>query len=97
LTDLFGIHSLRNQSTIDLIIRFEENFSPNCEKTKLGERSNCEILGISLPLVLLPFCAGTDACQLIEVVATLEILRIKGDDPSEELTKRLVKYMAEKE
>ncbi|MDR2812274.1 MAG: HPr(Ser) kinase/phosphatase [Puniceicoccales bacterium] len=93
LTDLFGMHAIRQQSTIDLVIRFEETLPLDVGKSGLEEPSSCEILGITLPLVVLPLCSGNDSYRLIEVTTLLQVLRASGSNPAEEITKRLITHM----
>ncbi|MDR1906996.1 MAG: HPr(Ser) kinase/phosphatase [Puniceicoccales bacterium] len=95
LTDFFGMRFIRHQSTIDLVIRFEETLPPDIGKSGLEKPLSHEILGITLPLITLPFCSGSDSHRLIEVVAMLQLLKINGNNPAEEITKRLIAHMQE--
>ncbi|MDR1590584.1 MAG: HPr(Ser) kinase/phosphatase [Puniceicoccales bacterium] len=95
LPDLFGMQSIRNQSTIDLVIRFEETLPHDAGKSGLEEPSSYEILGITLPLVTLPLCPGSDSYRLVEVTTMLQLLRANGNNPAEEITKRLIAHMQE--
>jgi HPr kinase/phosphorylase len=95
LTDLFGMRSIRQQSKIDLVIRFEETLPPDVGKSGLEEPSSCDILGVTLPLVILPSCSGNDAYRLVEVTTMLQLLRANGNNPAEEITKRLIAHMQE--
>jgi HPr kinase/phosphorylase len=95
LTDLFGMHSVRHQSAIDLVIRFDETRPLDVERSGLEEPLHCEILGITLPLTLLPFCSGSDSYRLVEVAAALQLLRSNGNNPAKEITKRLIAHLQE--
>lgn len=94
LTDLFGMHSTRYQSTIDFVIRFEETLSSDVAKSGLEEPLNCEILGITLPLTTLPCCSGSDSCRLIEIATMLQLLKANGNNPAEKIEKRLIEQQS---
>ncbi|MDR1367026.1 MAG: HPr(Ser) kinase/phosphatase, partial [Puniceicoccales bacterium] len=93
LTDLFGMHSMRYQSTIDLVIRFEETLSSDVAKSGLEEPLSCEILGITLPLITLPCCSGSDSCRLIEIATMLQLLKANGNNPAEKIEKCLIEQL----
>jgi hypothetical protein len=53
------------------------------------------ILGITLPLISLPFCSGSDSDRFVEVTPMLQLLRTNGNNPSEEIIKRHIARMQE--
>ncbi|MDR3317682.1 MAG: HPr(Ser) kinase/phosphatase [Puniceicoccales bacterium] len=95
LAEIFGMRSVRAQSNIELVIRFEENLPEYSGRTGLEEPSNFEILNHNLPLITLPFCSGNDSYRLVEVATTMQLLRANGNNPAEELSQRLIKHMLE--
>jgi HPr kinase/phosphorylase len=95
LTDLFGMRSIRHQSAIDLVVRFDETLPSDTGRSGLEEPLRCEILGITLPLITLPLCSGSDSYRLIEVATTLQLLRANGNNPAEEITKRFFAHLQE--
>jgi HPr kinase/phosphorylase len=95
LAEFFGMRSVREQSSIDLVIRFEEHLPEFLGKTGLEEPSNIEILDHDLPLIALPLCSGNDSYRLVEVATTMQLLRANGKNPAEELSQRLIKHMLE--
>jgi HPr kinase/phosphorylase len=97
LAEFYGTRSVRSQSSIDLVVRFEEHLPEHFGRTGLEEPSDYEILNHTLPLVTLPFCSGNDSFRLVEIATIMQLLRVNGKNPAEELSQRLTKYMLEKD
>lgn len=92
VSEHFGAHAVRAKGPVDLIVRFLDVL-PNAEKTGLEAPSEDTVLDCTLPLIQLPICSGNDACRLVEIAATLHLLRKRGHNPAEELAQRLLQQM----
>jgi HPr kinase/phosphorylase len=92
---LFGIRAVRQQKRIEVIVQLED-----WETAKEGDRSGLsrqetEILGVSVPRVVVPLNPGKNITVISEVVAMMHLLRYSGVDVAAAFNERLIKRMKE--
>jgi HPr kinase/phosphorylase len=90
---VFGIRAIRLRKRVEVEVRLvpwteEENY----ERTGLGEETS-DILGVKIPLVVLPIFPGKNITVVAETVALNQLLRISGIRSAEEFNKRLLQTM----
>lgn len=97
VTELFGIHSVRLQKRIDIVITFKE-WVPGIDEERTGlDQKKFEILGKQVPHVEIPVRPGRDMSRLVEVAAMVQTLKLVGYDSAKEFNERLIHYMHKKE
>lgn len=92
---LFGARAVRQQKRIEVVVELKEwDKSIDLDRTGLdGETTN--ILGVDLPLVVVPLNPGKNITVISEVVALNLLLRYSGIDPANAFNSRLLRQMAE--
>ncbi len=92
---LFGVHAVRQQKRIEVVVELKDwESDPDVDRTGLDGRTTT-ILGVELPLVLVPLNPGKNITVIAEVVAMHHLMRYSGVDPAKAFNKRLMKTMAE--
>lgn len=77
---LFGVRAVRQQKRVEVVVQLEHwRESASYDRTGL-ERDTTEILGISLPKVVIPLNPGKNITVISEVVAMDHLLRYAGID-----------------
>ena len=90
---LFGMGSVKVTEKIDLVINLE-NWQQGKMYDRLGlEESTTDILGIKVPLIVLPVCPGRNLSVVIEVAAMNNRQKRMGYNTAEEFNKRLMESM----
>ena len=87
---LFGIGSVKRTEKIDLVINLE-----NWQQGKMYDRfglneETMDILGIQVPMIVLPVCPGRNLSVVIEVAAMNNRQKRMGYNTAEEFNKRLM-------
>ena len=92
---LFGARAVRQQKRIEVVVELREwDKKGNVDRTGLdGQTKN--ILGVEIPLVVVPLNPGKNITVVSEVVALNLLLRYSGVDPAHNFNDRLLKQMAE--
>ena len=91
IKSIFGIGSVLRRKTIDMVIRLEL-WSPDKDYDRLGNKNETQnILGIELPLTVMPVRSGRNLAIIVEIAARNWRLRSEGYDAVSELDKRLSK------
>ncbi|MCP4675812.1 MAG: HPr(Ser) kinase/phosphatase [Deltaproteobacteria bacterium] len=89
IKDLFGISAIRETKRIDLVVSFEE-WDTNRTYERLGVSDNTyEILGVSLPKVIIPVRPGRSLTAIVEVAARNQLLKVMGHHSAMEFQKRI--------
>ncbi|MFQ5702324.1 MAG: HPr kinase/phosphorylase, partial [Acidobacteriota bacterium] len=89
IKDLFGVAAVRYVKDVELVVRLDRwEQGKQYERLGLDERSY-EILGVSVPFIVMPVAPGRYLSVLLEVAARNHLLRTKGFDPARELASRL--------
>jgi HPr kinase/phosphorylase len=92
---LFGVRSVRQQKRIEVVVELQDwDSTLEVDRTGLDLRTT-EILGVELPLVMVPLNPGKNITVISEVVAMNHLLRYSGHDPAQAFNKRLLKQLAE--
>jgi len=90
---IFGIRAIRLRKRVEVEVRLvswtdEEDY----ERTGLSEQTS-DILGVNIPLVVLPIFPGKNITVVAETVALNHLLRISGIRSAEDFNKRLLATM----
>ena len=89
VTDLFGVSSTRSSKRVELVVQLER-WREGREYDRLGlDVATTEILGISIPLIVMPVAPGRSVAMLVEVAARNQLLRARGRHAARELADRL--------
>ncbi len=93
---MFGANSLVKQHSVDYVLNLHR-YTTHEEFDRLGENVNkrVEILGVQIPMTVLPVSYGRSTRVLVETAVTNFILREEGYDSSEEFRRRLHDYLVE--
>ena len=87
---LFGMGSVKLTEKIDLVINLE-NWQQGKMYDRFGlEESTMDILGIEVPMIVLPVCPGRNLSVVIEVAAMNNRQKRMGYNNAEEFNKRLM-------
>ena len=90
---LFGMGAVKETEKIDLVINLE-NWQQGKMYDRLGlESTTVDILGISVPSMVLPVCPGRNLSVVIEVAAMNNRQKRMGYNTAEEFNKRLMESM----
>ncbi len=94
---LFGIRAVRQQKRIEVVVQLEdwESAQDAAERTGLAHQST-EILGVSIPRVVVPLNPGKNITVVSEVVSMMHLLRFSGVDVAAAFNERLIRNMKEK-
>jgi len=89
VTDLFGVSATRSSKRIELMVRLER-WDETREYDRLGlDTGTTEILGVPIPLVVMPVAPGRNVATLVEVAARNHLLRTRGHHAAQLLAGRL--------
>lgn len=90
---LFGIRAIRQQKRIEVVVHLEA-WSDTATYDRTGlDTQEIEILGVSLPRVIVPLNAGKNLTVLSEVVAMNHLLKYSGVDSARLFNQRLMQVM----
>ena len=95
IPSLFGVRSVRQQKRIEVVVRLED-WDTAREQDRTGlVRQETEILGVTLPQVMVALNPGKNITVMSEVVAMMHLLRYSGVDVAATFNARLIKRMKE--
>ncbi len=90
---LYGMGSVKMTEKIDLVINLE-NWQDGKMYDRLGlEEDYMDLLGIKVPMIVLPVCPGRNLSVVIEVAAMNNRQKRMGYNTAEEFNKRLMESM----
>ena len=90
---LYGMGSVKVTEKIDLVIHLE-NWQDGKMYERLGlEEQTVDLLGIKVPMIVLPVCPGRNLSVVIEVAAMNNRQKRMGYNTAEEFNKRLMESM----
>jgi HPr kinase/phosphorylase len=96
IRDLFGVSAISTNKNIDLSIRLER-WDEAGEVDRLGIDAHAiEILGVSVPQVLIPVSPGRNLSTLVETAVRVQLLRVRGYDAAQTFVARHSKMLEEK-
>ncbi len=90
---IFGVGAIRNEKRVDLVVTLKDWHDVRQMERVGSERKTYEILGISLPHVIIPIRPGRDIARLIEVAALDQKLKTMGHNAAQELNAQLIERM----
>ncbi len=94
IADLYGVRSTKEAQQIDLEVRLQA-WSEAEEPDRTGlSADETSILGVSIPLIILPVLPGRNLSLLLEVAVLNHILDRRGMNPARELNRRLIEKMS---
>ena len=92
---LFGVRAVRHQKRIEVVVELADWESErDVDRTGLDGKTT-EVLGVELPLVVIPLNPGKNITVICEVVAMNHLLRYGGVDSAREFNQRLLERMAQ--
>ena len=92
---LFGMGSVKLTEKIDLVINLE-NWQQGKMYERLGlEEKTMDILGIQVPMIVLPVCPGRNLSVVIEVAAMNNRQKRMGYNTASEFNKRLMESLGQ--
>lgn len=92
---LFGVAAIRERKKIDLVVELVE-WQDGDEYDRLGlEERSYELLGVHLPLQVIPVRQGRNITTIVEVAARNQLLKEMGYHSAVEFEQRLEQRMAE--
>jgi HPr kinase/phosphorylase len=95
IKDLFGVSAVREQKKIELVIELHE-WDPEQEYDRLGvEDRFLDIVGVNVPLSVVPVRPGRNMATIIEVAARNQLLKHQGHHSAREFAERLNRSIAE--
>ncbi|HEX8822711.1 MAG TPA: HPr(Ser) kinase/phosphatase [Archangium sp.] len=95
IKDLFGVASVRERKKIELVIELHE-WDPQQEYDRLGvEDRYMDIVGVDIPLSVVPVRPGRNMTTIIEVAARNQLLKQQGHHSAREFAERLNRAIAE--
>jgi HPr kinase/phosphorylase len=95
IKDLFGVASVRERKKIELVIELHE-WDPQQEYDRLGvEDRFMDIVGVDIPLSVVPVRPGRNMTTIIEVAARNQLLKQQGHHSAREFAERLNRAIAE--
>ncbi|MEW6556350.1 MAG: HPr(Ser) kinase/phosphatase [Elusimicrobiota bacterium] len=96
IRNLFGIFAVMDSIQIDLVVQLE-HWKGEKEYERLGlEDKFTDILGVRVPEITIPVKPGRNLAALIEIAAMNQRLKLRGYHAAQELNKRLIETMKEK-
>lgn len=93
---IFGVRATRNEKRVDMVVTLKDWHEVEDIDRVGSARGSCEILGISLPHVVIPVRPGRDIAQLVEVAALDQKLKVLGHNTAAEMNARLIEKMRPK-
>jgi HPr kinase/phosphorylase len=92
---LFGIRAVRQQKRIEVVVQLEDwETAKDADRTGLT-RQDTDILGVSIPRVVVALNPGKNITVISEVVAMMHLLRYSGVDVAAAFNERLIRRMKE--
>ncbi len=93
----FGIRAVRVHKRIEVEVKLVD-FDPKTDYDRTGlDGQETSILGVKLPLIVLPINPGKNITVIAETIALNQLLKVYGHHTPEDFNKRLIKRMREKE
>ncbi|MDH4221973.1 MAG: HPr(Ser) kinase/phosphatase [candidate division Zixibacteria bacterium] len=93
---LFGIRAIRIQKRIEVEVRLVL-WEDDLEYERLGiEDKYTRILGVEIPVVTIPISPGKNITVISEVIAMNHMLKVYGQEPAKEFSRRLINEISRK-
>jgi len=86
---LFGIRSVRMQKRIEVVVKLVR-WEGGADYERLGlEKTFSQILGVEVPVVMIPVSPGKNITVISEVIAMNHMLKVYGENTAERFSQRL--------
>ncbi|MFA5779834.1 MAG: HPr(Ser) kinase/phosphatase [Elusimicrobiota bacterium] len=96
IRNLFGIFSVMDFTKIDLVVQLE-HWKGEKEYDRLGlDDVTTEILGVKIPTVTIPVKPGRNLSSIVAIAAMNQRLKMRGYHAAQDLNRRLIEMMKEK-
>ena len=90
---IFGIRAIRMQKRVEVEVQLQE-WDDDIDYERMGlENRYTEILGMSIPQVIVPLFPGKNITVISEVIALNFMLKVYGYDAAEVLNERILETM----
>ena len=90
---IFGIRAIRMQKRVEVEVQLQE-WDNDVDYERMGlENRYTEILGVSIPQVIVPLFPGKNITVISEVIALNFMLKVYGYDAAEVLNERILESM----
>lgn len=97
IRDLFGVSAISGATKVDLSIRLER-WDDAGEVDRLGiDARSIEILGVTVPQVLIPVSPGRNLATLVETAVRVQLLRLRGYDAAQLFVARHTEMIKDRE
>lgn len=94
--EMFGIGAIRDRKKVQLVVKLV-SWENNVEYDRIGlEERNYLLLGVELPLIILPVRPGRNLSTIIEVAARNHLLKLEGFHAAKEFQQKLLDKLAAK-
>jgi len=90
---LFGIRAVRQQKRIEVVVQLEDWDSAAAYDRTGIDGQDTEILGVTLPKVVVPLNPGKNITVIAEVVSMRHLLKYSGVDSARLFNDRLIQRM----
>jgi HPr kinase/phosphorylase len=95
IKDLFGVAAVRETKKIELVMELQE-WDPHHEYDRLGvEDRHFNIIGVDVPLYVVPVRPGRNMTTIVEVAARNHLLKLQGHHSAREFAERLNRAIAD--
>lgn len=92
---LFGVRAVRQQKRIEVVVQLEDwETAKDADRSGLTHQET-DILGVSVPRVVVALNPGKNITVISEVVAMMHLLRYSGVDVAAAFNERLIRRMKE--
>ena len=93
IAEMFGIHALRKEKRLDIVISLYE-WTPDSVEERTGlEENYYTILDHKIPHIEIYVRPGRDIARLVEVAVMVQALKEIGHNPAQEFNARLIAHM----
>jgi HPr kinase/phosphorylase len=93
VTHMFGVGAIRDRNQIQLVIELEE-WDPQKNYERLGSKDEyTDILGVSVPKLVVPVKPGRNCCIVIETAVMNERLKSMGYNSGKEFERNILKWI----
>lgn len=93
---LYGAVCVRNNKSIDIVVKLEEWDDKHFYDRVGLEEKHCDLLGIKIPFHILPVKPGRDVVLLLETIALNHRLKGMGYNSAKEFNSKLLEMIADK-
>jgi len=96
IRELFSVSAVTDSKAVSLCIQLER-WEESSEVERLGiDRKTINILGVEIPLFVVPVSPGRNLSTLVETAVRVHLLRLQGHDAARNLIEKHDKMMEEK-